>query len=489
MNKPLLSDDEVFGATEKPKTLLSDDEVFGSAPATAVPAEPEKDIFEGEGAARLLKRRGQQFMSGVTETVATVPESLAISGESADRSKKRGAEEGADFRREMIAEMEARLDDPDLDEKTKEILRQRIADMGEGAKVLDEQAAQPIQPARERDLYKAGDKIREGSEEIFGAADPRDKSFWGKFAQGAGTATGMVGTTVAAGAIGGPVAAVGVGAAQGSAMNQAQVYDEAIAAGADDETALKAAQFAMAIGATEIIPISRALKFLPAPYRGKVTNALFSKFIQIGGSAGEEAAQEFLSQFANNVVAQQLYDPERGWLDGTGEAALMGAMLGGTLGAAVPNERPTRDRQEKEPEVITGETPPDQAAALSGATAPTAPAPPDAPTAPETSNTIAPDEQAALGAGHLVDRQEMLGHDAGEKAHPVLAVNGHEQAADLDQAPDQRLALVNRERVLAVARAFVGHPDRQQHERRDVGLLGRANFKSQLPPPASSTRA
>jgi hypothetical protein len=45
-----------------------------------------------------------------------------------------------------------------------------------------------------------------------------------------------------------------------------------------------------------------------------------------------EGAQEFIEETGGNVVAGAVYDPERGWLDGSAEAGFIGAVTGGLLG-------------------------------------------------------------------------------------------------------------------------------------------------------------
>lgn len=298
----------------------------------------EADPFEAEGMGALAKRRGQQTARGATEVVASVPESLAIGREIEERGVRDNARAALAGELPRVRELRELLNGPgaaNLAEPTRQQLQAEL----ETLQLLAPQIAEPaanreITPARETPLYQRGDAIRQASEDTFGAPDPRDTSFWGKVSEGLGNMGGMALTSVAAGMVGGPAAGLAAGAAIGSALNTPALYKEAIEAGADEETALEAARWGTAIGASEIIPITRALKLLPASMRREAGGAFLRNFTHIAKSSGEEAAQEYLATVANNIVAQKLYDPDRGWTEGALEAAAVGAVLGGGMGAA-----------------------------------------------------------------------------------------------------------------------------------------------------------
>lgn len=347
------------------------------------------DPFEGEGFGALATRRGQQFAQGATDVAAAVPEALAIQGEIADRSRAAGAAETLTQREQTILDIGEKLLDPNLDEGTRAVLERTLADLTEGQGVIEGMRDAPIQPAQDRDLYAAGDKIRDAVDEVVGAPDPRDQSFWADVARGGGNMVGMIGAAAAGTMAGGPVAGATVGAMSGAAMNQAQVFEEAVQSGADQETALQASKWATVIGASEIIPITRALKLLPPRLRGELTTGMMRKFVDIAQASGEEAAQEYLAQVANNIVAQQLYDPERGWTEGAGYSALVGAVLGAGVGTAgvmlegqgreAPPQVTAPPRKPEQPQ-----TPEDAlAAAMAPTAAPTAPAAPAQPAQPQ----------------------------------------------------------------------------------------------------------
>jgi hypothetical protein len=114
-------------------------------------------------------------------------------------------------------------------------------------------------------------------------------------------------------------------AALGAATTGANAFREAVTAGADNETAFKAFFIGAGIGTTEAVPIAKWLSGNPAA--DKLKTAL------IDGS--EELVQSVFSEVAGNVSAQNLYDPERPWLQGAGEAGAAGFTLGTLFSLAV----------------------------------------------------------------------------------------------------------------------------------------------------------
>lgn len=292
--------------------------------------------LDNEGIGGLLKRRGQQFIRGATEPFASLPEAKAIAQAQTD---------------------------------------------GEAT------------PAAEIEGFERGQQMRDSVADRFGAPNPEDRSFWGMVAEGAGNLVGMGGASLAAGAagalVGGPAApitgaaaGIATGAGIGASMNTSQLYRDAREAGAEEAVAEQAARWGALIGASEIVPIARAFKYLPQGVRSKIGNGMMKRFADIAQSAGEEAAQEYLATVANNIVAQQLYDPERGWTDDATEAALVGAVLGAGAGSIGAGVDAYRNRQQPQPLPEAG---PDQGAAPPGADPVSGPVPPVAapPSEPE----------------------------------------------------------------------------------------------------------
>lgn len=393
------------------------------------------DPFAGEGFGDLAKRRGQQAARGATEVIASVPEQIAIAGAMADAGKARGAAGLQDQRQQTISDIQARLSDPSLDEITRTFLQDNLASLTEGQGVLNEAATAPIVPAQDRPVFAKGDTIRDASTETFGAPDPRDASFWGKLAEGAGNMTALAGTTLATGLVSGPGGVV-VGAGLGSSMNSSQLYKEAVESGATEEDALKAAELGGVVGMTEVIPIGRAFKLLPSGLRAKIGGAFYRKLVDVGANMGEEALQEYSSQVANNLIASGLYDPERGWNEGAGEAAIIGAILGAGTGAVGTfineNEAPARGpRRQKDDDVAIPQMDP-IAAAMSGA--PQVYTPPAQQPVPPMAAPQAPDAAPAPQAGPVAQADPLAAAMAPAVQTPQAAPP---VAPKVDAASDQ----------------------------------------------------
>lgn len=199
------------------------------------------------------------------------------------------------------------------------------------------------------------------------AGIPMDETYWGAFAnsmrekglefigepgdadstsfrlmEALGTATTYLALGGAASVVGGPAAAAAMASTAGALMNAGSMYDEAYAftltqtdpdtgqlytAEKADEIARQGTGYAVAIGSLEGIPIARALGFVP-PQFGNQLAEVFADTITEGG-------QEALTQTLNNLTAQGIWDPDRGMFDGTVDAAIFGAAVGGVLSTGV----------------------------------------------------------------------------------------------------------------------------------------------------------
>jgi hypothetical protein len=139
---------------------------------------------------------------------------------------------------------------------------------------------------------------------------------------------GMLGFALGGEVLGGTKAAI---AATGAAQSAVQLYYEAKASGADEATATKAFLLGLPIGASEaFLGFGRRLGELDQ----KVGGAIGKRLVRIALDSGEEGAQEVVQQLAQNLTAQGLYDPERGWSEGVGEAGAAALVLGAIGGAA-----------------------------------------------------------------------------------------------------------------------------------------------------------
>lgn len=407
------------------------------------PSSKDRDPFADEGLLDTAKRRGQQAVAGATEAFASVPEGVELLNRQRERVVNRSATEvlpqlmqERDELEAILAEMrpKAKAGDWEAGARVKAAEQRLFMVNGQiqmASRMKDDSGRALDRPIEDTLGFQAGRGLRENVEKTVGKPDPRDQGFWGKVAYGAGNVVGMGATAVGTAAVLGPGAAMAVGAAQGGAMNQSQIYKEAIAAGVDEETALAASNLGLAVGMSEILPLSRALKILGG---GKASSTFMRKALEVAKNSGEEGLQEFAAQVANNMIAQGYYDPERGTFQGAGEAFAIGAILGGATSTAATAV--TRDRQDDpKPQVTTGETAPDQEAALKGATTPpaTAPAAPSE-KPPASAADVALDEKAALSPEAAVD--QVLGAQPAPEAAPVTPEGKPEAPAAPETAGD-----------------------------------------------------
>ena len=114
---------------------------------------------------------------------------------------------------------------------------------------------------------------------------------------------------------------MGVAAGAGEARTRAEE------AGATPEERAMATAFGAPIGALEMLPVSRFTKALGEP----LTGSIIQRGRRVLEAAGAEGLQEFVSETAQNLVQQRVYDPTQGMFTGTGEAFGYGAGVGGLI--------------------------------------------------------------------------------------------------------------------------------------------------------------
>lgn len=110
-----------------------------------------------------------------------------------------------------------------------------------------------------------------------------------------------------------------------------------------------------ALGATEAIPIDRALGRIERMSHGAVSQIIASGV----ANSIEEVIQEVGQQFGGNLTARMLYDPNRDLTDGLSQSAtvagLMGFVFGGSvkaLGGLVERSRANKERLDKIAEAV-----------------------------------------------------------------------------------------------------------------------------------------
>lgn len=377
--------------------------------ARAEPSAP--DPFAGESFGDLARRRGQEVAQGAGEVFANNWEGLGAMTGRAMRTpqSQRGAADMAANYEATIGDIQTRLQDPSLDQNTRTFLEQNLADLTQGLDRLRPiSAGQGMPPEMMQEFSDKAASVRQTVADTFGSA-PADTSFWSKMAQGAGSMGAFLATTLGGAAVGGPAGGVGMTAATGATSNAGQVYTEAKKSGADENTALDASGWAFLIGSTEAIPIGRALHYLPSGLRDRVSGWLSRRVGEIVLDAGEEGAQEYLSQVANNILAQQYYDPERGWTDGAAESGIIGAILGGGVGAAVNVLPGEKDKPEDAASPSQSPENAQQAGTVPPVISPQTEAPVVPPSAPQMGAAPAPDAPAAgPETDHIVATGKMV---------------------------------------------------------------------------------
>ncbi|MGR3823704.1 MAG: LPD38 domain-containing protein [Salipiger marinus] len=331
---------------------------------------------------------GSRAARGVVEIGASVPETAAVIGAGNPNAAPLMAAETVQRARDQIALAERRLAElPDMSREQRaridaviEESRRTIA----AYEPLVNIAEGPLRPdADQRPIYQRGEAIRQAGQELFGTPDPQfDDRFISKLAEGAGNMAGFIGATLLTGPLG--------GAAAGSAMNTAGMYRRAKQDGATEEQARTAAYIGSIVGASEVVPIAGAFRMLPSRLRQRASQAMGQRLANAFATAGEEGVQEALTEIANNLTAKGIYDPEQGVLEGAGESALIGAILGGGMGMVAGGAQDdTPVEKQQAPRQPRGDVP--EPAAMN--TTPEAPVQPKLPTDEAPAPAPQPEQQ------------------------------------------------------------------------------------------------
>lgn len=181
----------------------------------------------------------------------------------------------------------------------------------------------------------------------------RSKDFFTKLTAGGGGMVGFMAAGFAANMIGLPASAATtiVGAAQGGADQ----FEDAERFGASGVQKLLAYLGGGAIGASEAIPINRALGKIEQATGGSVSRLLQ----QTASSSLDEFLQELGQSIGQDFVAQKIYDENRQVdIVGALENAAVGGILGGMMGSSVGtlresgllNDAVDVDQQTRQPE-------------------------------------------------------------------------------------------------------------------------------------------
>lgn len=218
---------------------------------------------------------------------------------------------------------------------------------------------QNIDP-KESISYKVGDAIDKYENIVQDPYDPRVNSTYQAVGEGLGNvaimaATGGAGSAGAvakaptlAGRLGQLAGRIGKNAVTapgiiGGSMVAAPEWEEAKAAGLDDDQAFETLMKNYLVGQTEAIPIQNFLSRL-----NKATGGGLLQYVKrVGTQALEEGVQEAVQTYLTNKIAEKDYDPDRDPMF----QVLESAKVGGIVGAILPMVGSVRARAPKPTQV------------------------------------------------------------------------------------------------------------------------------------------
>jgi GGDEF domain-containing protein len=311
------------------------------APTTARPPERRRDPLTPREAPPLRPIMGSDTIEPAPSelTVAPLPEQMAGMVEQVRASKPSGALERAVGASISAAPPERRV--PSVADRVQHagsrfarsaieglgadaveglaVLGQEFQGMGLDVDGTDLDSAGPDQQAR---AMEWAERVRDWAENAF----PGDPDLQGRFVSDVlPQAFGSAASFILARFAGGPGSAAGLGAAMGAGAQ----HREAVAFGADPESAQRSARLAAALGLTEALPVERVFGTAARAARGAGRGALREALPTAAAEAGQEAFQTT----GSNLIARREFDPDRRVTEGVGSATAAGAIVGGALGA------------------------------------------------------------------------------------------------------------------------------------------------------------
>jgi hypothetical protein len=210
-------------------------------------------------------------------------------------------------------------------------------------KALEEtttEAGPKLKDFTEDPFYKAGLATEEWGEEQFKAAHDYEGGWTRKIGEGFGSLAPFVaahmvpGVGLATGVVAGGFASIGEG------------LDRAIKAGATPEQIMQVVKYAGIPGLTEQASVEALFSKIPMGAYGKVVQVIG----QVAAKAMVEGGQEAAQQAMQNIIAKYVYKPDQEISEGVLEAAGIGAIVGGGVGAATPSTY-KNDKEAKPPKV------------------------------------------------------------------------------------------------------------------------------------------
>ena len=190
----------------------------------------------------------------------------------------------------------------------------------------------PGMPGTGKMLRKGGQFVTDAAREAYATDPARDETLVAKLAQGAGSLPAAIAS--------GPAAPITVAAMMGeqgaedarTSLARRGITDPAQVRSAEDAAFLVNAPVGAASEALLGVP-----KLLKAARLMEGTTAATRIGRQFATTAAREGTQEGIEQLAQNVGARDIvgYDPKRDRTAGVGESVMLGALIGGPLGASV----------------------------------------------------------------------------------------------------------------------------------------------------------
>lgn len=199
-----------------------------------------------------------------------------------------------------------------------------IEGLGAMAKLIERIAPDGLQGAESAGAVaeEVAEIIRAKSEELFPTDPTLQEEFLSSVLPAAtGSFAGFGAGTLAARAARIPAVVAGTGMA--ASAGAGQTYREAKESGASEDDALTAAAWGFIPGAIQVIPVLRLLDRYDRASGGRLKPGI-QRLIEAGKTGSQEAIAESVGQMGFNEIARQIYDQERGLLEGTGTSGAAG---------------------------------------------------------------------------------------------------------------------------------------------------------------------
>lgn len=324
-------------------------------------------------------------------------------------------------------------------------------------------------------VYKTGEEISKFGRDISPAAKGYEESGGRMLGEGLGSLLGAIPISV----LGGPVAggAFFMSAGSGEAIERAVQYDkkerEAGRPGLTQDQIHLAGVLGSAPGATDSLALEALLGRIKLPVIKNFKKPLAKAIARIGGQAFIEGFQEGGQQFLQNLIAQEVYNPDQELGEGIIPNTAVGGGVGGIAGVGKELLTAFSGRKHRgggtpppQPSPAPNEPPASEpsAAAEEQAATPQQPVPPSSPTSPSPQDDIA----ILLGAGNsLSDIAAMSPEEIAQEVEDARS------AGAPAYAPDTPVAEPSKD-LLAQAR------DLRDPENDRLGVWLSANARAQL---------